>query len=193
MKSADPRFLAQLQEELADLHEFRAKYDPYDHRAIAECECSTATSYRVIKHARKSRPKVLCLDDDAARVALIEKTLPDAEVVWAKTVQKARDLFPTAEWAMILLDHDLQDWQEVDGKWREATGADFAKWLSIVDHSRFVPIFIHSQNLAGSERMHRTLYHGGWRNIDQDPFSDRYLERLARAWSNLSDSDVNFP
>ena len=98
--------------------------------------------------------RILFLDDDPVRHALIAEAMPEA--VHVETSGDAIDQLRTHRWDLVLLDHDLDQFGAVD----PGTGEDVVDW--IVDHAaRFrdedTEFIVHSHNWIFGPVMYRKL------------------------------------
>jgi Cyclic-phosphate processing Receiver domain len=101
--------------------------------------------------------RILFLDDNPARHALMDKRHPDDEVVHAYTIDDYRDaLVKYDHFDVVSLDHDLNDFTEL-GYFSyigdsEATGVDACGYL-MKFLNKVGEIIIHSSNGTGARNM----------------------------------------
>jgi hypothetical protein len=93
----------------------------------------------------------------------------EVELIWVKTFEEFCKVFPTQKWDLISLDHDLCDFQQVDGRQVEYTGYSVAKWLLEYHSPRFAAsniledtlVNIHTMNFIRGKEMYLSLDESG--------------------------------
>jgi DNA-binding response OmpR family regulator len=108
------------------------------------------------------KQNILVLDDLGCRHAVIKERYSNHNVVSAYTYDQFVELLGTHKWDLILLDHDLGDY--------EYTGQDAAKHIAKHYSHKETEITVHSWNPDGSRRMVSILRESGFTRVCYIPF-----------------------
>jgi CheY-like chemotaxis protein len=133
-------------------------------------------------------PRVLLVEDSAARSELLRSWIPSAiRVVWAKSGGEAVGILrrdPPATYAGIMLDHDLgQQLRDPSGK--QLTGADVARLIAERVPTD-TPILVHSMNPARRGDILAILVDAGF-EVTQIPMASLDANKL-QVWLTTVES-----
>lgn len=100
-----------------------------------------------------NKPRVLILEDSDERIESFKKNFKNAELIFVKTVDSAKDKLMTEKWYALFLDHDLDGKAYVESGGSEPTGWDVARFLAVNSDLRPPHVVTHSVNPDGRKRI----------------------------------------
>lgn len=112
---------------------------------------------------------MLILEDNAGRNAHFRATYPDAVMV--ETASEAITQLSTGKWALVSLDHDLNNEAFVDSA-RPDCGMEVVRWI-VANRPVIGRVVVHTVNRKASELMYEALAGAGY-DVVRAPFGGEY-------------------